>query len=73
MIIRVYVILFKREVIFMEIKDLNNEQLLKLKDIKNPTITKVIKLSNELNIDMEILAKYFMDKTSNEIEEENNK
>ncbi|WP_191973627.1 hypothetical protein [Paraclostridium bifermentans] len=57
----------------MEIKDLNNEQLLKLKDIKNPTITKVIKLSNELNIDMEILAKYFMDKTSNEIEEENNK
>ncbi|EQK41143.1 hypothetical protein C671_2789 [[Clostridium] bifermentans ATCC 19299] len=57
----------------MEIKDLNNEQLLKLKNIKNPTITKVIKLSNELNIDMEILAKYFIDKTSNEIEEENNK
>lgn len=57
----------------MEIKDLNNEQLLKLKNIKNPTITKVIKLSNELNIDMKILAKYFIDKTSNEIEEENNK
>lgn len=73
MIISVYVILFKREVMFMEIKDLNNEQLLKLKNIKNPTITKVIKLSNELNIDMEILAKYFIDKTSNEIEEENNK
>lgn len=73
MIIRVYVILFKREVMFMEIKDLNNEQLLKLKDIKNPTITKVIKLSDELNIDMKILAKYFIDKTINEIEEENNK
>lgn len=57
----------------MELKKLNNEQLLKLKSIKNPTITKVIKLSNELNIDMEILAKYFIDKTSNEIEEENNK
>ncbi|EQK40026.1 hypothetical protein C672_3564 [[Clostridium] bifermentans ATCC 638] len=57
----------------MELKELDNEQLLKLKCIKNPTITKVIKLSNELNIDMEILAKYFMDKTSNEIEEENNK
>ena len=57
----------------MELKELNNEQLLKLKRIKNPTITKVIKLSNELNIDMEILAKYFMDKTSNELEEENNK
>lgn len=57
----------------MELKELNNEQLLKLKRIKNPTITKVIKLSNELNIDMEILAKYFMDKTSNEIKEENNK
>lgn len=57
----------------MEIKNLNNEQLLKLKSIKNPTITKVIKLSDELNIDMEILAKYFIDKTSNEIEEENNK
>lgn len=66
MIIRVYVILFKREVMFMEIKDLNNEQLLKLKDIKNPTITKVIKLSDELNIDMKILAKYFIDKTLNE-------
>lgn len=57
----------------MQLKELNNEQLLKLKRIKNPTITKVIKLSNELNIDMEILAKYFMDKTSNEIKEENNK
>lgn len=57
----------------MEIKDLNNEQLLKLKDIKNPTITKVIKLSDELNIDMKILAKYFIDKTINEREEENNK
>lgn len=57
----------------MEVKELDNEQLLKLKCIKNPTITKVIKLSNELNIDMEILAKYFIDKTSNEIEEENNK
>lgn len=57
----------------MQIKDLNNEQLLKLKDIKNPTITKVIKLSDELNIDMKILAKYFIDKTINEIEEENNK
>lgn len=73
MIIRVYVILFKREVMFLEIKDLNNQQLLKLKDIKNPTITKVIKLSDELNIDMKILAKYFIDKTINEIEEENNK
>lgn len=66
MIIRVYVILFKREVMFLEIKDLNNQQLLKLKDIKNPTITKVIKLSDELNIDMKILAKYFIDKTLNE-------
>lgn len=57
----------------MELNELNNEQLLKLKSIKNPTITKVIKLSDELNIDMEVLAKYFIDKTSNEIEAENKK
>lgn len=53
--------------------DLREEHIKILRDIKNPTITKVIKLSDELNIDIKILAKYFIDKTSHEIEVENKK
>lgn len=53
--------------------DLREEHIKILKGIKNPTITKVIKLSDELNIDIKVLAKYFIDKTSLEIEEENKK
>lgn len=54
-------------------KDIKEEHLSILENIKNPTITKVIELSGELEIDIKILAKYFIDKTSEEIEKENSK
>lgn len=54
-------------------KDIKDEHLRILENIKNPTITKVIELSGELEIDIKILAKYFIDKTSEEIEKENSK
>lgn len=54
-------------------KDIKEEHLRILENIKNPTITKVIELSGELEIDIKILAKYFIDKTSEEIEKENSK
>lgn len=56
----------------MEIENkLTNEQILKLKDIKNPSLTKIIKLSQELNVDIKILLEYFIDRISSEMEEEN--
>lgn len=54
-------------------KDIKEEHLRILENIKNPTITKVIELSGELDIDIKVLAKYFIDKTSEEIEKENSK
>ena len=53
--------------------DLREEHIKTLKEIKNPTIRHVLALSDELNIDIKILAKYFIDKTSIDIEEENKK
>lgn len=53
----------------MEIEEkLKKEHIKILNNIKNPTITKVIKLSEELNVDVTILAKYFIDKASHEME-----
>ncbi|MGL5642022.1 MAG: hypothetical protein ACRDDM_07115 [Paraclostridium sp.] len=43
-------------------EELNNEQISRLKDIKNPNITKIIELSKDLNIDPIILVKYFISK-----------
>lgn len=40
--------------------ELTTEQITKLKDIKNPTITKIIELSKELNVDPIVLVKYFI-------------
>lgn len=48
--------------------DLKEEHINILKNIKNPTITEIIRLSKELNIDIKMLAKYFIDKTEKEIE-----
>lgn len=53
--------------------DLREEHMKTLKGIKNPTIRQVLALSDELNIDIKVLAKYFIDKTSLDIEEENKK
>lgn len=50
--------------------DLSDIEIKKLEKIKNPTVTKIIELSKELNIDIKVLAEYFIDKTSNEIENE---
>lgn len=46
------------------IEELNNEQKLKIKDIKNPNITKIIELSKELDLDPIVLVKYFISKES---------
>lgn len=51
-------------------KDLSDIEIKKLAEIKNPTVTKIIELSKELDIDIKVLAEYFIDKTSNEIENE---
>lgn len=48
--------------------DLSDIEIKKLEKIKNPTVTKIIELSKELNIDIKVLAEYFIDKTTNEIE-----
>ncbi|WP_290063456.1 hypothetical protein [Paraclostridium bifermentans] len=50
--------------------DLSDIEIKKLEKIKNPTVTKIIELSKELNIDIKVLAEYFIDKTTNEIENE---
>lgn len=47
----------------MEIKgELTKEQLEELKDINNPTMRDIIKLSNLLKIDTMILVRYFIEK-----------
>lgn len=47
----------------MEYKgNLTEEQKLILKDIHNPTVTKIIELSKELNVSPVILVKYFIQK-----------
>lgn len=48
-------------------------EIKRLEKIKNPSLTKIIKLSEELNVDINILLKYFIDKIANEMEEENKK
>lgn len=48
--------------------DLSDIEIKKLEKIKNPTVTKIIELSKELNIDIKVLAEYFIDKTTSEIE-----
>mgnify|MGYP003373222743 CR=1 FL=1 len=53
--------------------DLREEHVKILKEIKNPTIRQVLSLSDKLNIDIKVLAKYFIDKTYLDIEEENKK
>ncbi|MEG1310690.1 MAG: hypothetical protein RR942_04795 [Romboutsia sp.] len=40
--------------------ELTTEQITKLKDIKNPNITKIIELSKELNVDPIVLVKHFI-------------
>lgn len=42
--------------------ELTTEQITKLKDIKNPNITKIIELSKELNVDPIVLVKHFISK-----------
>lgn len=50
----------------MEIKgELTKEQLEKLKDVINPTLREIIKLSNLLEVDTMVLVKYFIDKENN--------
>lgn len=44
--------------------ELTTEQISKLKDIKNPNITKIIELSKEFGLDPIILVKYFISKES---------
>ncbi|MBU5290102.1 hypothetical protein AALJ34_17190 [Paraclostridium bifermentans] len=46
------------------IEELNNEQKLKVKDIKDPNITKIIELSKEFDLDPIVLVKYFISKES---------
>lgn len=49
--------------VFMEYKgNLTEEQKLILKDIDNPTVTKIIELANKLNVSPVILVKYFIQK-----------
>lgn len=51
-------------------KDIKDEHLKILENINNPNITKVINLSKELDIDIKILAQYFIDKESNLIDKD---
>lgn len=51
--------------------NLSSIEIKRLEKFKNPSVTKVIRLSEELDIDIEILAKYFIDRISSEMEEEN--
>lgn len=45
----------------MEWNDLfTKDQLARISKIKNPTVTKVIELSEELDVEIETLAKYFI-------------
>ena len=45
---------------------LNIKELEKYKD---PTVTEVIQLSKKLNIDLEVLAKFFLEKAESELKE----
>lgn len=54
----------------MSKKELNDIDIKKIEKIVNPTVTKIIEISKDLDVDIKVLAKYFIDKTSKEIEEE---
>lgn len=45
-------------------KSIHKDHMKLLENIKNPTVREVIKLSDELKIEIEVLAKYFIDKES---------
>ncbi|MFL1471458.1 hypothetical protein [Paraclostridium bifermentans] len=52
--------------IFMYNKNnLSDIEIKRLEKFKNPSLTKIIKLSEELNVDINILLKYFIGKISN--------
>lgn len=42
--------------------NLSEVEIKRLEKFKNPSLTKIIKLSEELNVDINILLKYFIDK-----------
>lgn len=57
----------------MSKKELNDIDIKKIEKIVNPTVTKIIEISKDLDVDIKVLAKYFIDKTSKEIEIEEEK
>lgn len=42
--------------------NLSEVEIKRLEKFKNPSLTKIIKLSEELNVDINILLKYFIDR-----------
>lgn len=46
---------------------LSKVDLKELEKFKDPTVTEIIELSKNLNIDLEILARYFLEKVESEI------
>lgn len=51
-------------------KNIKDEHLKILKNINNPNVTKIIQLSEKLDIDIRVLAQYFIDKESKLIDKD---